>query len=286
MRLSISNIAWDVGDDAMVAAMLRHHGVDAVDVAPTKYFPDPSEATAEAVGRVKAWWADRGVGIVGMQSLLFGTSGLNLFGDAAIRRAMLAHLRQVCRVGAGLAASRLVFGSPRNRDRAGLTDDAAQAIAIGFFRDLGDIAADAGLVVCLEPNPSRYGCNFMLTTDETAAVVSAVDHPAIRLQLDTGALVLAGEAPDRVIAEHAALVGHVHLSEPDLVPLGDGGIDHRPIAAALARHLPGQVAAIEMLAPKGETPMVAVQRALAVAAVTYGPRPAVRATGGGDLDVP
>jgi sugar phosphate isomerase/epimerase len=101
-----------------------------------------------------------------MQALLFGTRGLNLFGDAATRNAMLVHLDAVCRIGAGLGATRLVFGSPKNRDRTGLSDAQAETLAIDFFRRLGDIAGNHRVQVCLEPNPPCYGANFMITSAE------------------------------------------------------------------------------------------------------------------------
>ena len=44
MRLSVSNIAWDVEEDDAVAEVLRDLGVDQVDLAPGKYFPDPAAA--------------------------------------------------------------------------------------------------------------------------------------------------------------------------------------------------------------------------------------------------
>ncbi|WP_244217816.1 sugar phosphate isomerase/epimerase family protein [Paraburkholderia caledonica] len=119
MRIAISNIAWEVADDQHVADILKQHHVDAVDVAPGKYFPDPKSADTLDIARVRKWWADRGIEITGMQSLLFGTSGLNLFGTAESQEAMLDHLRAVCRIGGELGARRLVFGSPRNRDRTG-----------------------------------------------------------------------------------------------------------------------------------------------------------------------
>ena len=38
MRLAISNIAWDVSEDENIARLLNRSGVDAIDVAPAKYF--------------------------------------------------------------------------------------------------------------------------------------------------------------------------------------------------------------------------------------------------------
>jgi D-psicose/D-tagatose/L-ribulose 3-epimerase len=269
MRLAISNIAWDTGEDDAVAALLRRYGVDAVDIAPGKYFPDPARALPTEISRVRDAWAFRGIQLTGMQALLFGTDGLNLFGPPESQRAMLRHLEAVCRIGSGLGATRLVFGSPRNRDRGGLGDEEAADIAVRFFRRLGDIAEKEGVSICLEPNPARYGCNFMTSTDETARVVAAVGHPAIRMQLDTGALTVNREDPGKAIGDHASLIGHVHASEPDLVPLGQGGTDHRAVGEALSRVLPSHIVSIEMLAPKDERHAVAIERALRVAIRCY-----------------
>ena len=125
-----------------------------------------------------------------MQALLFGTTGLNVFGESKRQDAMLEHLRAVCRIGAGLGSTRLVFGSPKNRDRSGLNDSQALEQAVSFFRRLGNAAQEHGVIICLEPNPTQYGANFMTTSDETAFVVAAVDHEAIRMQFDTGALTI------------------------------------------------------------------------------------------------
>lgn len=269
MRLAISNIAWDVAEDAAIAKLLQRFAVDAIDVAPGKYFPEPALATDEDIARVKNWWAERGIEITGMQALLFGTAGLNVFGSPESQAALLQHLAAVCRIGAGLGATRLVFGSPKNRDRSGLNDQEALDVAISFFRKLGDIAEACGVIVCLEPNPTCYGANFMTSSAETGHVVSQVAHPAIRMQLDTGALAINGEDPFTVLQDCSALIGHVHASEPDLLPLGDGGTEHGQMAAALVQYLPGHLVSIEMVASKDEGHLVSIERALQVATQYY-----------------
>ena len=155
MRIAISNLAWDVTEDAAVAAMLAERGIDAIDIVAAKYFPVPAQADSAKVEAVRRWWSGRGVEITGMQALLFGTSGLKLFGSDADRAAMLDHLTATCRIGASLGATRLVFGSPRNRDRGAFDEVRAQAVGIDFFRRLGDVAAHAGVSVCIEPAPPR-----------------------------------------------------------------------------------------------------------------------------------
>ena len=269
MRLGISNIAWDVAEDDALAALLQRFRVDAIDIAPGKYFPRPSEAKEADILKVRQWWADRGIEITGMQALLFGTTGLNVFGPLESQAALLQHLDAVCRIGAILGAPRLVFGSPKNRDRSGLSDAETMDRATSFFRRLGELAAAQGVVICLEPNPTCYGANFMTSSLETATVVRRIAHPAIRMQFDTGALTINGEDPVTVLQMSAGLIGHVHASEPNLLPLGDGNTDHAAMCRALSQHLPHHLVTIEMVATQQEPHLVAIERALGVVVAHY-----------------
>jgi sugar phosphate isomerase/epimerase len=269
MRLAISNIAWDIAEDEAVAALLKRYAIDAIDIAPGKYFPLPNEATTEQIEAVKSWWAERGIEITGMQALLFGTTGLNVFGSPESQAALLLHLEGVCRIGGVLGATRIVFGSPKNRDRSLLDDADTATVARQFFRQLGDVAARHGVTICLEPNPSCYGANFMTTSVETAGVVRLVDHPSIGMQFDTGALAINGEDPQMVLADCAPLIAHIHASEPNLVPLGDGTTAHAAMAADIGHYLPQHLVAIEMVATANEPHLAAIERALKVAIEHY-----------------
>lgn len=272
MRLAISNIAWDVAEDETIAKLLHEFSVDAIDVAPGKYFPEPAKASAKDLAGIRLWWADKGIEITGMQALLFGTTGLNVFGDSKSQKAMLEHLRNICRIGAGLHATRLVFGSPKNRDRSGLSDPEATAKAVAFFTQLGNAAEEHGVVVCLEPNPTQYGANFMTNSAETAQVVDAVAHSSIKMQFDTGSLSMNNESAEVVLGSYANLIGHVHASEPQLLPLGSGGTDHKRMSEALVKHLPEKVVCVEMVATKEESHLGSIRRALSCAVENYRPK--------------
>lgn len=269
MKLSISNIAWEPDEDEVIAEILNEHKIDAIDVAPGKYFPSIPDAKDSDVFAVRQWWSDRGISICGMQSLLFGTQGLNVFGSAAVQERMLQYLSSVCRVGSILGATSLVFGSPKNRDRTGLADDVVKDIALDFFYRLGNIAGSHGVEICLEPNPVCYGANFMTTTHEAAEVVSQLAHPSIKMQFDTGTITENGEDPVEILHQYARLVGHIHASEINLVPLGDGVANHSEIAKAVERFLPGHTVTVEMLATKGEPHAKSVERAVGVAISHY-----------------
>jgi D-psicose/D-tagatose/L-ribulose 3-epimerase len=269
MRLAISNIAWDVTEDDSVAKLLSKFCIDAIDIAPSKYFPNPLNAKDIEILNIRRWWADHGIEITGMQALMFGTTGLNIFGDDKIQETMLDHLQAVCRIGAGLGAVRLSFGSPKNRDRSGWSDSEALEHAVNFFRRLGCLAQQCGVIICLEPNPTHYGANFMTTSEEAANVVEAIDNVAIQMQFDTGALTINRENPEAVLTRSSRLIGHVHASEPDLVPLGDGVTDHQLMHKMLLKHLPESVVSIEMAATKDESHLISIERSLSYAVGKY-----------------
>ena len=112
------------------------------------------------------------------------------------------------------------------RDCTGLNELETKKIATDFFQRLGDIAESAGVIICLEPCPASYGGNFMKTSTETAKMITIIRHPAIKMQLDLGAISINNEDPFEILFKYAELIGHVHASEPNLVPLGDGTTNH------------------------------------------------------------
>ncbi|MCW8327455.1 sugar phosphate isomerase/epimerase [Photobacterium sp. SDRW27] len=247
MNISISNIAWDKRNDDEVSSILKKYDLKHIDIAPTKYFPSPSMSTDSDIFSVKEYWDKQGISIIGMQSLLFGTQGLNVFSDAENQDKMLSHLSSICHIGKLLDAKKLVFGSPRNRDRSLLNDDETRIIAIDFFNRLGDIAEENNVIICLEPNPTCYNSNFMVDSLETASVVKSINHSHIKMQLDVGAMYINNEDPNIIIPDVCNLVGHIHISEPQLSAINAHNEYHHKVAPLLSQFLPEKDITIEML---------------------------------------
>lgn len=247
MRIGISNIAWDVKEDTSVSKILTKYHIDAIDIAPSKYFPDFNNLKKSEIEKIKYWWQDQGIEITGMQSLLYGTTGLNLFGAVELQTSMLKHLEKVCYIAEILGSPKLVFGSPKNRNRLDLSDQDVLQISTAFFKKLGDIAQSHNVIICLEPNPVCYGANFMTTTDEAALIVRQVDHPAIKIQLDTGTIAINNEDILDILVKHKDIIGHIHLSEPQLIPLEGSSESHRHYSELIRHHLPDALCTIEML---------------------------------------
>lgn len=270
MRLAISNIAWPAGEDDAVAPLLHAHGVEGVELALTKVWPEPLAASAAAVRAYRDAWETRGVRIAALQALLFGKPHLTLFGPESLRRQTLEYLSGIIERAAWLGAEALVFGSPKNRQRGERSPREAWAIAVSFFRELGGVARRHDVRFCIEPNPAAYGCDFVTTVAEGVELVDAVGEEGFALHLDTGGMALAGESPTASILAAGERCRHFHVSEPFLAEVGAGATPHEACAQALhARHYRGWVS-IEMGEAKAADGWrAAIERALGFVRATY-----------------
>jgi D-psicose/D-tagatose/L-ribulose 3-epimerase len=271
MRLAISNIAWPAGADSEAGSIVHAQGVEGVELALTKIWPEPIAATEHEVRAYRERWEKQGFRIAALQALLFGKPHLTLFGPDTVRQQTLEYLGAIIERAAWLGARVLVFGSPKNRQRGGRSVAETWAIAVPFFRELGRIAGRHGVHFCIEPNPRDYGCDFVTTVAEGIELVDAVAEEGFGLHLDTGGMTLAGEPPTASIAAAAQRCRHFHVSEPFLAEVGGGTrVHHDECAEALRnRHYPGWVS-IEMGEPKAEGSWrAAMERALQFVRKTY-----------------
>lgn len=270
MRIAVSNIAWDPSEDEVVGETLRALGVDAVELAHTKYWPVPVEPSTADLAELAGAWKRRGQSILALQSLLFGRPDLSIFGEPAQTAETATYLERVLEIGAGLGAKVLVFGSPRNRDRGERSFPQALAEATAFFRPLAERARTLGCVIGLEPNPPIYGCNFVTNTEEAIELIRAIDHPGFRLHLDVGILHLNGENPGHAVKQARPYLAHVHISEPELASVPAGKVDHRAAAEALRAEEWDGAVSIEMRGgPPGGENLERVREAAAFARETY-----------------
>lgn len=268
-NIAISNIAWEANEDSKVINLLKQYQINKIDIAPSKYFSDFNTVTEKEVLRLKDYWINNGFELIGMQSLLFGTKGLNVFASNEVQTKMLGHLNNVCRIGRLLGANKLVFGSPKNRDVTGLTNEKVHSISKVFFHRLGDIAEKNECIICLEPNPVCYGANFMTNSLETLDVVKMVGHPAIKMQLDLGAITINQENIEEVLKSTSSYIGHIHISEPELDIIGSSQINHREYAKAISAYTPNQTLTIEMRSGNVESNLERIEQALKCVAENY-----------------
>lgn len=257
-RLAVSNIAWRPEEADAALDMLCARGVPGIEIAPGLTFPsepDPFRPNTAVVDQWRSGLDRRALTLVSMQSLLFGRSEAALFGDADQLGVFEAGMHAAIDLAGGLGCPNLVFGSPAaRRVPGGMEMVTAVAIASDVFGRLGDRCRATGSVLAVEPVPSSYGTNFLNTFAETANFVRALDHSAVRVNLDLGALIANAET-ERFL-EHlpawVGLIGHVHISEPNLAPAPSDMAALARVLNALAHAGRDGWVSIEMLAADGD----------------------------------
>ena len=258
----MSNIAWAAEERLEAYAILAKAGITGLEIAPGIFFhaaddpfvPDPAiarEALREA--------ADAGLSLVSMQSLLFGVTGADLFGGAEAFAAFEAGMHRAITLAGRFGIPNLVFGSPmQRRVPAGLTMADALEEATAVFRRLGDVAAAAGTRITIEANPAAYGTNFLNTLEQADAFVARVDHPAIALILDLGAMHMNASfvSVPASLSELSPRLNHVHVSEPDLAPAPADAAALVPVLRGLRAAGYAKAVSIEMKRPPQGLPEV------------------------------
>lgn len=224
MKFAVSNIAWSPLERIDAYNILKRYGVTGLEIAPGLFFHaaknafEPSDEIAKAaLNEISSM----GMQLVSMQSLLFGIEGAAIFeGKEALERFNEGML-QAINLASRFAIPNLVFGSPKQRVIPEEIEYAkAEAFAVNVFRDLGKHAAEAGTVIAMEFNPSAYGTNFLNDIQQTIRFVEKVDHPAIKLNFDVGAMYMNNQFGEieSFIKRANQLISHVHISEPNLDP--------------------------------------------------------------------
>mgnify|MGYP001210808941 CR=1 FL=1 len=200
MRLAVSQISWNTNEDACGLDLLLRKGILDWEAVPF---------------RIQLSDRPMGLRIGAFQSLMFGTTGMNLF-DEDSWPAFFELLSRQFHIASCLGFRPLVFGSPSQRHIPdSLANDVARLRALEFFRIVGQLAVEESCILLLEPSPRIYGGNFLLTHQETDDFVEEVASPGIGLHWDTGAL-LAEESLDWTFIKRLSNPSHVHLSLPFL----------------------------------------------------------------------
>ena len=262
MKLSISNIAWGADVDTTVYEMMKKNGFSALEIAPTRIFPQaPYDRTDEA-----RLWSERlreeyGFFVSSMQSIWYGRSE-KLFGTAEERGALVEYTKKAIHFAEAIGCRNLVFGCPRNRViPEGMCDDTA----VEFFREMGNYAFSHNTVLSIEANPPIYNTNYINGTPEAFSLIKRVQSPGFLLNLDVGTMIHNNESVG-VLEGNVGYINHVHISEPNLVPLKKREI-HAELMRALKREDYRGAVSIEM---SNQGSLTALEDALAYVKEIFG----------------
>jgi sugar phosphate isomerase/epimerase len=229
--IAVSNLAWPPAMEAEALALLSANGVEGVEVAPTRIAPWEN-LDAPLLDDYRRRINDAGLAVSSLQAILFGRPDLQLLDENP--QPLADHFSRVVRIASALGARVLVFGAPRNRLPGNLSTEAAFARARERLAELGRVAADAGVILGVEPVPASYQGEFLMTWQEVRTMVAAVDHPGVGVHLDTACVKLGGGSIGEAITACAPVLCHFHIAEPALASFEQPVADHSAAALALA----------------------------------------------------
>jgi D-psicose/D-tagatose/L-ribulose 3-epimerase len=213
--------------DHQSAAFARAHkiGFDAVEIS---LITGPDTPIAEMRAELDAL----GLGV-------FASMGLPLDKDItspneSTRRAGIEYLKRCVETAAQLGSP--ILGGlpyvpwlhfPSDRDLRPFRDRSAQAM-----REVAATASDLGMTICIELI-NRFETYIFNTVEQGIAYLAQVDHPAVKLQLDTYHMNMEEEDMPAAIRLAGSQLGHFHCADSNRKPPGGGHIHWSSIKNAL-----------------------------------------------------
>lgn len=267
MKIAISNIAWEKEETKDILLLMQMYNITGLEIAPTKIWENPEMISDKELSDYKNFWANNGITIIAMQSLLFGHPELTIFENNTSQDKLVEYMKRITHLASILGIKALVFGSPKNRLKGNLDNGNAVEIAKKFFTKIGDIARNDNVYICIEANPKEYGADFLTTTEETSDFVKSLNHLNIKLHLDTGAMALNHEEYKQTIVDSIPFY-HFHISEPSLANVPQI-VNHKIVAQTLRDIHYNNGVSIEMRGKDNESNIQGIKHTLEFVSAVY-----------------
>lgn len=216
MKLSISNIAWSADCDIEMYSFLQTSGFNGLEIAPTRIFPvAPYDKLSEAKEWAESLRENYGLVVPSMQSIWYGRTE-KIFGDHKDRQILIDYTKKAINFAEVIRCGNIVFGNPKNRDTENVS--AIMPIAIDFFKEIGDYAAEHNTVIALEPNPTIYNTRFINYTEQAVELAYKISSVGVKVNIDLGAIIH-NEENINYLKQIPEYINHVHISEPGLTAI-------------------------------------------------------------------
>ena len=229
MRFGLNALLYTVSfsaDDLDLIARVADIGYDGIElpfIDLDSLDPAPTRRALEAAG----------MEATGCATLVPGANLVS--GEAAERAAGLARLKRCVDIAAEMgieAVAGPLYAPVGFLTGSGRTDDEWQR-AIDGLRAAAEYAGGAGVVLAIEPL-NRFETYFLNTAADALALVEAVDHPALSVQLDTFHANIEEKDTPAAIRLLGGRLGHFHACENDRGQPGTGQVPWDDVFAALS----------------------------------------------------
>lgn len=229
IKLAVSNVAWYPKEIDGFIRLLSSLDCQGIELAPSMLWDEPVDSSAKERLELRQKIENAGLNLTGLQALLYTRRDLLLFKDEQTRQKALNYLSKLIELCSDLRGEVLVFGSPRNRNIGHLPSKEAYAIAVDFFRKVSVIAQKNKVYFCIEPL-GRTETDFINTVAEAEKLIEDAGNPSgLGLHIDIKGLIDENEVSSPNLKKSFARAKHIHINDPNLMPPGSAGYDHRQI---------------------------------------------------------
>lgn len=200
----VSNLAWN--DDLVAKKILDKYGIKYIEVAPTKIC-NWKDLNAKILLDYEKKMNKK---IISLQSVLYNTNlSVTNKTHSNLVQQHFETLIKICNI---VKIPKIVFGSPKSRI---ITSEEDVITFINNFNNINSFAKKYNVLVCIEHNSKKYGCNFMTNLEETVKIIEKLNCSHIKLHIDTGNLFM--EEEDILdICKYVKHIESFHISDENL----------------------------------------------------------------------
>ena len=244
MKLAVSNIGWDSTLDESMYEYLQKQHFSALEIAPSRIFPNQPYAYCDQAKKFAYTMQQQfNLQICSMQSIWFGKTQ-RIVESKLSRVTLFNYTQHAVDFAVAVGCPNIVFGCPKNRS---ISNPMEAKLVEDFLVTVADLASKKSVVIAFEANPTIYQTNFINTNKQAIELVRRLQHPALKINLDIGAMVANNESLD-ILADNIDIINHVHISEPYLRPL-EHRILHRELRTLLEYNGYDKCISLEMVKP-------------------------------------
>jgi sugar phosphate isomerase/epimerase len=210
MKLSLSNFAWDIEESNSIFEELEKIGITLIEGVLTKIKPW-EELSFNSLSDYKKYLNSYNISILSLQSLFYGVKCESILDEENF----INHFKKIIEYSKHLSVNTLVFGSPLLRKKEIGWENKLPII----FKKLDNVLNDTGIQIIIEPNSKIYGGEYFFTVSEIVNFITFNKFKNIKTMIDTHNSILEGGDPIDDLKNHIDNIGHIHISEPKLIPI-------------------------------------------------------------------
>jgi protein FrlC len=213
-----------------VIKRLARIGYDGIEIGCASPHAYPAYLDASGRRELKQVLTDSGIALSSMLPAPGGGPGYNVASPSSLeRRASIEHYKEVLELCAQLGGHIVlyvggwrVFGTSREQ---------AWEWSRSALAEIAVTAAGVGVTLVVEPTPNDS--NLIESADDAIELMRAVGAPNVKLMFDTFHAFYRNEVPSDYVYQMGTDLHHVHLSDSDRLPPGQGVVDFIGVIDAL-----------------------------------------------------